>query len=181
MRGSIEGLTSAYPLADAMPAVYADDLLMRGFAGGLDALLAPLVGVLDNLDAYFRPGVAPADFVDFLGSWVGVEAGMVADEFRREAVATAVAVHQRRGTRAGLAAAVRLAFGVEPEITESGATVWSARPLGPFPGSPRAQLAVALRVPDPSSVDVARLAAVVAASRPAHLPYTVAVLRKEPQ
>ncbi|GIE81764.1 tail protein [Actinoplanes philippinensis] len=176
MRAAIDGLRSPYPLGAQLPAVYADDVLMQAFAGGLDDLLAPLLGVLDNLDAYFRPGTAPDDFVDLLGAWTGVEPALVAAEHLREAVALAADRHRRRGTRAGLAAAVRLAFGVLPEITESGGAVWSARPLGPFPGDRTPGLTVTLRVPDPSAVDPARLDAVVAAARPAHLPYRVAVL-----
>lgn len=167
-------------LGAQLPAVFADDFFLQGFADGLDELLLPLVGVLDNLDAYLRPGTAPEEFVEFLGFWVGVEPALVAAGNRRLAVADAIAMHRRRGTREGLIAAVRLAFGVEPEVVESGATVWSGRPLGPFPGEPRARLSVTLRVPDPAAVDVRRLDAVVAAARPAHLPYTVAILRGSP-
>jgi phage tail-like protein len=179
MRGAIEGLGSAHPLGARLPAVYAEDHFAQRFAAGLDALLSPLLTVLDCLEAYFRPGTAPNDFVAWLGGWVGVEfigSGLSQSEaVRREAVAVAVALHRRRGTRQGLAEAVRLAFGVVPEISESGAATWSPRPLGAFPGEPGPRLRVTLRVPDPSTVDLRRLDAVVAAARPAHLPYTVAV------
>ncbi|WP_426362258.1 phage tail protein [Streptomyces sp. E-08] len=175
-RGTVPGLATPYPLGAVLPAVYAEDDFGQRFMSGLDVVLAPLFNVLDSLEAYFSPALAPADFVDYLATWVGAELdGSEPLPLRRHAVATAVALHRVRGTRQGLAAAVRLAFGMAPEITESGGASWSARPLGPFPGVPVAGLHVVLRVDDPSAVDPHRLRAVVAAARPAHLPFTVAV------
>ncbi|MGW1926113.1 phage tail protein [Streptomyces massasporeus] len=64
---------------------------------GLDVVLAPLFNVLDSLEAYFSPALAPADFVDYLATWVGAE--LDGDEplaLRRHAVASAVALHRAR-------------------------------------------------------------------------------------
>ncbi|MFI6683082.1 phage tail protein [Streptomyces sp. NPDC050485] len=178
-RGTIEGLGSSHPLGGQLPAVYADDDFAQRFVEGLDIVLAPLFNVLDCLEAYFDPAIAPEDFVDWLTTWVGTELdGTEPLEIRRHAVATAVSLHRVRGTAQGLSQAVQLAFGVRPEITESGGAMWSARPLGPFPGTPRAGLTVTLTVPDPSAIDPYRLQAVVAAARPAHLPFTAEVTRK---
>lgn len=175
-RGTVPGLATPLPLGAMLPAVYADDDFGQRFVSGLDVVLAPLFNVLDSLEAYFTPSLAPTDFVDYLATWVGAELdGTESLPVRRYAVAAAVALHRVRGTRHGLSAAVQLAFGTAPEITESGGATWSARPLGPFPGAPEAALNVTLRVPDPSAVDVHRLHAVVAAARPAHLPFTVQV------
>ncbi|MER5711392.1 MULTISPECIES: phage tail protein [unclassified Streptomyces] len=175
-RGTVPGLATPYPLGAALPAVYAEDDFGQRFVSGLDVVLAPLFTVLDSLEAYFSPALAPADFVDYLATWVGAELdGTEPLPLRRHAVASAVALHRVRGTRQGLAAAVRLAFGVPPEITESGGASWSGRPLGPFPGTPEAGLHVVLRVADPAAVDPHRLRAVVGAARPAHLPFTVSV------
>ncbi|WP_370410045.1 phage tail protein [Streptomyces fradiae] len=175
-RGTVPGLATPHPLGAALPAVYAEDDFGQRFVAGLDVVLAPLFHVLDSLEAYFSPWLAPADFVDYLAGWVGTElTGTEPLALRRQAVASAVALHRVRGTRQGLAAAVRLAFGVDPEITESGGASWSARPLGPFPGAPAAGVHVVLRVADPAAVDPHRLRGVVAAARPAHLPFTVAV------
>ncbi|MGW5421729.1 phage tail protein [Streptomyces sp. NPDC003943] len=175
-RGTVPGLATPHPLGAALPAVYAEDEFGQRFVAGLDVVLAPLFHVLDSLAAYFSPALAPDDFVDYLATWVGAEpAGIEPPELRRQAVASAVALHRVRGTRRGLALAVRLAFGVMPEITESGGASWSVRPLGPFPGAPEPGVHVTLRVADPAAVDPYRLRAVVAAARPAHLPFTVAV------
>ncbi|MEV7547412.1 phage tail protein [Streptomyces sp. NPDC089915] len=163
-----------------LPAVFADDDLAQRFVGGLDEVLAPILNVLDCLDTYFDPALAPADFALWLGTWVGAETDGSEPEPRlRAAVASAVALHRMRGTRRGLSEAVRLAFGVVPEISESGGADWDARPLGAFPGAPRPRLHVTLRLPDPTPADTHRLDALVAAARPAHMPYTAEVTAAE--
>ncbi|MFD5677533.1 phage tail protein, partial [Streptomyces sp. NPDC127040] len=172
-RGALDGLRSAHPLGPALPAVYADDDLAQRFVTGLDAMLAPVFTVLDCLEAYFDPALAPADFVDWLADWVGAELGGGEPvEVRRHAVATATALHRRRGTRQGLAEAVRLCFGVAPGITESGGAAWSPGPLGPFPGVPRAALHVTVRLPDPAPGDRHPLGAGVAGGPPGAPPGT---------
>jgi hypothetical protein len=135
--------------------------------------------------SYFSPSLAPVDFTRWLGLWVGAETDGIQDddpygEARlRAAVAAAARLHRVRGTRAGLAEAIWLAFGVEPEITESGGAAWSARPLGPVPGERRPRLHVAIRLPNPTDADEYRLDNLVAAARPAHMPYTIQVTAVE--
>ncbi|MEV5014163.1 MULTISPECIES: phage tail protein [unclassified Streptomyces] len=163
-----------------LPAVFADDDLALRFVGGLDDVLAPILNVLDCLDTYFDPALTPADFAQWLGSWIGAETdGTEPEPMLRAAVAAAARLHRVRGTRQGLSEAVRLAFGVEPEISESGGADWNARPLGPFPGAPRPHLHVTLRLPEPRPGDTHRLDTLVAAARPAHMPYTVEVTASE--
>lgn len=191
MRGSIDGLGSSAPLGSMLPAVFAEDELAQSFVGGLDEVIAPILNVLDCLDAYFTPSLAPLDFTAWLGDWIGAEAPSQEDEHSsdaerarhaamlRAAVAAAVHLHRIRGTVRGLAEAVQLAFGVEPEITESGAAAWDARPLGPVPGGRRPELHVTVRLADPGPADHHRLDTLVAAARPAHMPYTVQVTAAE--
>ena len=92
------------------------------------------------------PRRSPRRLHPLAGGWVGAETDGTEDRRRRlrAAVAAAAYLHRIRGTRRGLAEAVRLAFGVEPEITESGGAAWNARPLGPFPGDRRPRLHVTL-------------------------------------
>ena len=73
MRGSIDGLGSSAPIGAMLPAVFADDDLAQRFVGGLDDVVAPILSVLDCLDTYFRPSLAPLDFTQWLGGWVGAE------------------------------------------------------------------------------------------------------------
>lgn len=180
MRGSIDGMGSSAPIGAMLPAVFADDDLAQRFVAGLDEVIAPILGVLDCLDAYFTPALAPVDFTQWLGGWIGAETDGTEPEARlRAAVAAAAYLHRVRGTRRGLSEAIRLAFGVEPEISESGAADWHARPLGPVPGERRPRLHVTLRLPDPTPADEHRLDSLVAAARPAHMPYTVQVTVSE--
>jgi phage tail-like protein len=177
VRGGAYRQISPHPLGEALPAVYASDEMAQRFTLGLDDLLAPLITVLDCGEAYYAPHLAPIDFVAWLGDWVGAEIRYDdPPEQLRKAVAAAATLHRLRGTVRGLAAAIRLAFGVEPEIAESGGSAWSARPLGAFPGEPTPRLDVVLRVPEPGRVDQRRLYDLVAAARPAHIPITVRVL-----
>lgn len=209
-RGAVDGLGSSAPLGVMLPAVFAEDDLAQRFVAGIDEALAPLHNVLDCLDAYFTPSVAPADFTRWLGSWVGAEtegpdtaadAGDPLEQDRtddprgvpatghpqdtattvalRAAVTAAVRLHRIRGTRRGLSETIRLAFGVEPEITESGAAAWDAKPLGPVPGDSRPHLHVTVRLPAPGPAAEHRLDRLVAAARPAHMPYTVQVTDTE--
>jgi phage tail-like protein len=180
MRGTNADPSSPRPLAEQLPAVYAEDTFAHDVATGLDVMIGPVLSALDCLDAYFTPVLAPVDFLDWLGSWVGAEVdGEESVEVRREAVADAVTTHRRRGTATGLASAVRMAVGVTPDIVESGGSAWSARPLGAFPGTAVPGLRVIVRVPDPGQVNRARLDAAVAAATPTHLPFTIEVLGTE--
>jgi phage tail-like protein len=167
----VPGLVSRYPLGLQLPGVYAEDDFLQRFTAGLDDVLAPVLHTLDNLPAYLDPALAPPDFVALLAAWLGAEQGG-----GRSAAADAIGAHAIRGTRAGLAAEIRLAFDVDPEITESGAAAGSTTPGTPLPGSPRPHLTVRLRVPDPDAFDTRALTALVSRNRPAHLPFTVEVL-----
>ncbi|MCX4725014.1 phage tail protein [Streptomyces sp. NPDC090052] len=186
MRGSVDGLGSSSPLGLMLPAVFADDDLAQRFVAGLDEVLAPIHNVLDCLDSYFTPSLAPVDFTHWLAEWVGAETdgadrvgGPEGEAVLRAAVAAAAHLHRIRGTRRGLAEAVRLTFGVEPVIAESGAADWDARPLGPVPGGRRPSLHVSLVLPDPAPGDQHRLESLVEAARPAHMPFTVQVTAAE--
>ncbi|MFJ5548498.1 phage tail protein [Streptomyces sp. NPDC093225] len=170
-RRLVPGLPSRYPLGLQLPAVYAEDDNAQRITEGLDEVLAPILTVLDNLAAYFDPRLAPADFEALLGAWVGAEG---------PAAPGTVLAHARRGTAAGLAEGVRAAFGVLPEIEESGATTWSATARTPLPGAAAPGVTVRLRVPDPAAVDAAAVTAYVAGARPVHLPFRVEVVRTDP-
>ncbi|HEU0086229.1 MAG TPA: phage tail protein [Pseudonocardiaceae bacterium] len=177
MRGLIPELDSPHPIGLRLPALYADSDFTQRFVSAFDAALAPIFVTLDCLPAYFDPRLAPEDFLDWLAGWVGLlvdESWSI--ERRRELVSRAVELHRWRGTRRGLAEHVRLVTGGEVEVSESGACAWSQRPQTPLPGADQPALLIRVRVPDPSTVDQRRLDALVAASKPAHLPHTIEVL-----
>ena len=175
-RGTVDGLPSAHPLIDLMPAVYVEDAMSRELTGGLDTVLAPVFLTLDCLDAYVSPRLAPEDFLPWLASWVGVTlADSWPPDLRRDVVATAVARHRDRGTRRGLQEHLELLTRGEVEIHDSGGTVWSDDPDVEPPGEPAPALRVVVRVDDPASLDEDRLRAEVREARPVHVPFTLEV------
>lgn len=179
MRALLPGLESPHPIGMRLPGLYVDDDFAQRFVTAFDEVLAPIFATLDCLPAYLDPRLAPEDFLDWLAGWVGLaldESWSI--ERRRELVARAVALHRWRGTRWGLAEHVRLVTGGEVEITESGGVAWSARPQTPLPGSDAPAVHVRVRVPDPSTVDLRRLDALVDGSKPAHLAHTVEVVSR---
>lgn len=182
MRGTVAGLPTPYPLAEMLPAFLQDDPFAVRLTQAFDAVLAPVISVLDCLDAYVDPRLTPEDFLPWLASWVGAADddqgidGRDADDRSREGVLVAASLHRLRGTVEGLRAHLRLATGADVEIEETGGTAWSLRPTdqdGAPPG-----LAVRLYVDDPASVRLAALEQVIDAAKPAHLPHRIEVMSR---
>jgi phage tail-like protein len=178
MRGLIDGLESPRPLGEALPALFQEDGFAQRFTAAFDEVLAPVFCTLDNLDAYFDPNLAPADFIAYLAGWVGLnldENWPV--ERQRALIAQAAELYRWRGTTKGLAAHVALYTGTEPEILDSGGCESSKTPGAPLPGTAEHRVTVRVRVADPSSVDRRRIEAIVAAAKPAHVLHEIEVLQ----
>src|SRR5262245_50628052 len=178
MRGTVAGLASPHPMGPAMPALYQDDAFAQSFLAALATVLAPVVATLDNLDSYLDPYLTPDDFLVWLANWVG----MTVDdtwtiERRREAVARAVELYRLRGTATGLSQQVAIHTGGTVEIVENGGISWSMDPGGELPGSAKPQVVVRVHVDDPKAVDAARVEALVAAAKPAHVEHRVEIVR----
>jgi phage tail-like protein len=186
-RLTVPDLVSPHPLGDALPGLYREQELVAPtgevrpgfgvrFSEAFDELLAPVFSTLDNQDAYFDPRLTPPDFLDWLGEWVGVELDENWTLTRRRAlILRASELYRWRGTARGLAAAVAILTGVEPEIVDTGGVAWSQQPQSTLPGTPDAHVTVHLRVEHPESLDRMRLDAVVAAAKPAHVTASVEV------
>ncbi|MFJ3575545.1 phage tail protein [Streptomyces rubiginosohelvolus] len=184
-RAAVPGLPSRYPIGELLPALYADDDLAQRFTAGLDTVLAPVLSTLDNLPAYVDPALAPADFLPWLASWVGVEADPAWPvELRRAVVARAVELHRWRGTRRGLVERLRLVCGVHAEVRDGGGATWSAEPGAALPPPPTGELLVRVwpvRADDGvDAVDAHRVLEVATASCPVHLTCRVEVLPGPP-
>ena len=183
MRGVVDDLTSAAPLALQLPAVLQDDDFAQRFVSAFDVALAPILATLDDLPAYVDPHLAPDDFVEWLSGWVGVEfAGGWDLPTRRAVVAGAVAGYRRDATVGGIRAAVQRATGATEEdvtVTDSGGARWSATPGAPLPGDTGASLHVRVVVDgepaDGLAVLQRRVERLVAAMKPAHVVATVEV------
>jgi phage tail-like protein len=179
MRGSVDGLLSPQPMENVLPPTLADDNFAVRFVSGFDDVLAPIFSTLDNLSAYLDPGLAPEDFVAWLGTWVGVPGDdRELPERRRRLVATAAELARRRGTVSGLTDEIALHVDTPVEVVDSGGCTWSATPGQAFPDPGPAAVTVRVRVDDPSTFDHGHLEAVVAAALPAHVRHEIEVVKE---
>jgi phage tail-like protein len=176
-RGLMPGAEVPISLGEMLPGVYQEDLFTMEWCKGLDENLAPVFATLDCLPFYIDPVMAPSDFLDWLGSWVG----MVLDENwplarRRAAIAHAMELFRLRGTLTGLARHVEIFTGGQVSIADSGGVATNSTPGGTLPGEPVPRLAVRVVVDDPSSVNEAALDRIVAGAKPAHVVHRVEVV-----
>ncbi|GAA1055454.1 hypothetical protein GCM10017608_34690 [Agromyces luteolus] len=173
-------LANPVPIGQRLPGILQEDRFLMQWITAFDDSIAPVYAVLDNLDAYVRPSVAPVDFLEWLATWVDVALDDAwTEEQRRSIVAGAAALHRRAGTPGGIRDALRLAAGPEAEVEleESGATAWSPTPGTPLPGSDELRLAITVTVPTGDrAVLERRFERVAAAVVPAHLPVGLTVV-----
>jgi phage tail-like protein len=164
------------PLVQRLPGVFQDDDFTRRFVSAFDDAYAPVLATLDSLFCYFDPQLAPADFVDWLAGWVGVELDdSWTLEQRRRIVAGAALVHRQRGTRRGIEEALRLGLGADVEVVDSGGCDWSETPGATTPGTAPPWVEVRIRVPDPDALDRRRVDALLEATKPAHVTHSYTV------
>lgn len=177
MRAMDEALLSPHPLGHLLPGIYFEDDFAQRFTQGLDSVVSSLLSTLDNLESYFDPDLSPADFIQWLSGWVGL-AGEPSEslEGRREMIKRAVEIYRSRGTVKGLTDHIALAFGVVPEIRETGGVSTSSTSRSALPGSEEGELVVIMRVPDPAAFNRNGLDGFVRANKPAHLPHRIEVL-----
>lgn len=168
---------SPLPIVDQLPGMLQDDPMTRAFTAGLDEVWASALVALDNVHAYLDPRTAPADFLVWLASWVGVVLDENWPEHRQRAlVGRAVELYHWRGTIRGVRDLVELYTGVEPEVQDSGGVRWSLSPGEPAPGSSRPRVTIGLRVAEPDQIDTARLRVLVADAVPAHVTFAIEVV-----
>lgn len=176
MRGLVAHLATPRPLIDSLPGIYQEDETSRSLTAVFDDALAPILSTIDNFAAYLDPAIAPADFLDWLAGWVGIlpdETWPV--ERRRAIVALAVALYRKRGTAAGLAMHVRLLGAADVEVKDSGGATWSRTPSSKPPGDPSYRVTVKVTPPKKGKLDPARINALVASAKPAHVVHEVTV------
>lgn len=175
MRGGIEGLPPPRSLAAGLPPAFFGNDFTRELIRAFDEVLAPVFLALDDFDAYLDPKYAPDDYVRWLAGWLGfpTDERWSVDRVRRH-FADAREGLLRRGTLAGVAAAVRAYTGATPRLADSGGVAWSTRPLGPLPGESRPQLTVQVEDPD-GTVDREVVERIVAATKPAHVSHDVVI------
>jgi phage tail-like protein len=123
-----------------LPAIYRtqakDPELLERFLALYEGFFTDLDEQIDEMPRLFDPAVAPAVWLPWLASWVGIELDETwPDEKKRRAVAGAFAAAGKRGTPAGLREAVLFATGVDIRIVEPvlGGTWWALPGEGEIP------------------------------------------------
>lgn len=179
MRGAVDGLDTPVPVLGRLPAILQEDEFLARWLTGFDASLAPVFSVLDNLEAYIRPGTTPEDFLPWLAAWVDLPFDEAwSPQQAREVVAEAALVQRRAGTARGIQAAIVVACGPEArvEVTESGGTHWSVEPGQPLPGTRDGSVRIAVNVPSGDADQLARrLERVARRVVPAHVTWELSV------
>jgi phage tail-like protein len=179
MRGLVKQLESPRPLIESLPGLFQQDQFARRFVSAFDDAFAPIMSTLDNLTAYFDPWLAPHDFLEWLGRWVGITLDETWPiERRRRMVAQAHDLYRMRGTLKGLRAHIEIFTGGTVEIVDTGGVASSPTAGASFPGSPNFAVLVRVQVDDPNTVSMPRLEALVKAAKPAHLTHKVQLTKR---
>ncbi|MEE1783207.1 phage tail protein [Streptomyces sp. SP17BM10] len=180
-RAAVPGLPSPHPIGELLPALFADDDFAQRFTAGLDTVLAPVFATLDNLPAYFGPRLAPADFLEWLATWVAVDVDPAwPEEVRRTMVGRAMELHRWRGTRRGLVERLRLVLGAGAEIADGGGVSWSTVPGAALPPAGGGEVLVRVWPLSGADLDAEQVLTVVRAGCPVHLTYRVEILPGPP-
>ncbi|QEC48476.1 hypothetical protein FSW04_13460 [Baekduia soli] len=162
-------------LRSRMPSIYQDDDFTMRFLEALEQSLDPIVGLLDALPAHFSPDLAPADVLELVTSWLGLELNeSQPTSERREIVRNAAGLGRARGTRRGLELALALGFPEFPfRVEEAGGVAWAVDPeaLEPAP-APSFVVYCDTPIPQERQAAVARL---IERVKPAHVAYRLRV------
>jgi len=162
-----------FPLESQVPAMIAEDPMIRAFLAGLDEVWAPVVLTLDCFYAYLDPRTAPPDMVAFLGSWILADTADTWDEATlREDVARAHARFALLGTAQGVRDRLVPREAESVDIDDPGATLASTMPTNPQDWIDPADPIVRIRVRTPAgTTDVMkqRLRMLIREFSPAHV------------
>jgi phage tail-like protein len=185
MRGAVADLPVSRSLTEGLPVAFFTDptgadteQFAYNLVAAFDQVLAPVLASLDSIHAYIDPRTAPPDFLPWLAGWLGLAVGERWPPHRaRSFVEGAAEAFRWRGTRRGIALAVRAYTGVEPDIDDTGGVGFSLRPGGTVPGDQTPFLRVRVVVGD-AEVDEASVDRIVADAKPAHVPHRVEVVQR---
>jgi phage tail-like protein len=161
-------------LRSGLPEIYQDEDFGMRLLSALEQLLDPIVGILDALPAHFSADLAPADILELLTRWLGIEL----DESqptaeRRQIVRSAAELGRQRGTRHGLELMLSLAFpGLPFRVEEVGRVIWGAEAEAAGEAAPSFVVYCDTPLPEARQAAVARL---IEQIKPAHVPYKLRV------
>ncbi len=175
MRAANDNTAASYSFGALLPAIYQQDNFTMRFMSAFDAVLAPILAVLDNQEYYTDPFFAPLDFLSWLAGWVGIEEldETWPEESKRDLVKNATELFSIRGTAEGLKRHLSIYLGTEPVVEESGGCAYSEIPNAALPGT--AENIITIRIPSdtPRTVHSKKLDTIIAVSKPAHMAHKI--------
>ena len=156
---------------ELLPGIYHESDFMARFLLIFEHILSPIERTVGNIADYLEPGLTPADFVPWLGSWLGVVVdARVPDERKRELVRQAPELYRWRGTKRGLAHYLRLYTGYEPEIIEPALSEIASNRNLAF------RFTVRIRVPRGEQIHRALVESIIDSEKPAFAACTLEIL-----
>ena len=158
-----------------LPAIYADGDFGMRLISALEAVLDPLMAILDNLPEHFDAAYAPRDVLELLTDWLALERDELrSGEERRRIVQQAPELMRLRGTKAGLEMALELAFpGVPFRVEDAGGVTWALEPDGDGKDAP-GSFVIYCDMPLPEN-RLAAAARLIDQAKPAHVGYRLRV------
>ncbi|MEW6582089.1 MAG: phage tail protein [Actinomycetota bacterium] len=167
-------------LRAGLPAIYQDNDFGMRFVAALETLVDPVVSLLDAVHHHFDPDLAPRDVLALLSAWLGVELEETwPEEKARDFVHQASELARRRGTKAGLEQALRIAFPGLPLRVEDQGGVVVANDVSELPPAPAPQFIVYCDEPIDQPAVLARM---IEYMKPVHVGYRLRIrTRKPPQ
>lgn len=177
--GSVPPVASARRyLRAGLPAVYQEGDFGMRFVAALETLLDPVVGLLDGLHHHFDPDLAPRDVLGLVSAWLGVELEETWPEATmRDFVHQAAELARRRGTRAGLELALRIAFPNLPLRVEDHGGVVTALDPAELPPAAAPQFVVYCDQPLDQPAVLARM---IEYMKPVHVGYRLRIRTRKP-
>lgn len=90
-----------------LPAIYQEDessrKMLENFLSLFESFFVDIEENIDGITRYFDPGGVPADYISWLGSWLGVDADETWTEGKkRKLITRAPELYRMRGTRQGM-------------------------------------------------------------------------------
>lgn len=165
-------------LRGGLPAIYQENEFGMRFIAALETLIDPVVATLDSVHHHFDPALAPRDILSLLSAWLGVELEETWPEGKaREFVSTASELSRKRGTRAGLEQALRIAFPGLPLRVEDQGGVVTANDVSELPAATAPQFIVYCDEPVDEPAVLARM---IEYMKPVHVGYRLRIRTKKP-
>lgn len=160
-------------LRSGLPGIYHEGDFGMRFVAALETLLDPIVGTLDNLPAHFDTRLTDPRTLGLLAAWMGVELDESwPEERQRELVRMSSELSRRRGTRAGLEQALRIAFPDLPLRVEDDGGVVHAASAADLPPAPPPRFVVYCDIPLEEPAGLARMIEIM---KPVHVQYRLRI------